>query len=795
MNMKVQCISLAVFFLFLEGVGNAFSQKAQITQTIRGTIIDAQSLSPLPGANIVLLGTSPPVGSSSNEFGEFRIEDVPIGRRGVQVTFLGYNPLSIPNILVTSAKEVVLTISLEEKVFMREEIVIEAKIDKSKPLNQMATVSARTFSVEETSRYAGSFRDPARLATNFAGVSGSSDQRNDIIIRGNSPIGVLWRFDGLDIPNPNHFTVQGTNGGPISILNNNLLTNSGFYTGAFPAEYGNAIAGVFDLKMRNGNNEKHEFIGQFGMNGAELSAEGPFSKNSKASYLLSYRYSTWSILDKMGVNFGASGIPKYQDLSFKVNIPTKKAGIFKMFGIGGISDISLLASLKDSTDNSFGLNDNEDIVYGSDMGVVGVSHTYFFNNDMYQKIIIAISGSQRRVAVDTLAYNGAQAVNIYKDHSIQGRTTLSWTLNKKFNARHTVKTGFYLHRLSHDFDETWYSDKIYKWVTLRDHTGSAGLGQAFMQWRFKARENVTLNSGLHFQYFALNGSYAAEPRVGLKWEMSDKQSLSLGYGYHSQLQLMEVYYYESRDSVGNTNRSNEHLGFTKSHHLMLGFDRTLWPNLRFKGELYYQYLHNIPVFEYYQNSFSTVNLGSQYGGLPQMDSLTNTGTAYNYGAELTLEKFFAKSYYFLLTVSLYESKYRGSDNVERNTIYNSNYIFNLLGGKEFSIGKHNSLALDAKFVYAGGKRYTPIDLNSSLAEGEEVLVDNEAFSLQFEPYIRIDARLSFKHNAKKVTHEIAFDIQNIANRKNFLRLFIHLKRNRGFIRIFAASKQRSTRWN
>ncbi|HIO73636.1 MAG TPA: carboxypeptidase-like regulatory domain-containing protein, partial [Flavobacteriales bacterium] len=267
MNMKVQCISLAVFFLFFEGVGNAFAQKAQITQTIRGTIIDAQSLSPLPGANIVLLGTSPPVGSSSNEFGEFRIEDVPIGRRGVQVTFLGYNPLSIPNILVTSAKEVVLTISLEEKVFMREEIVIEAKIDKSKPLNQMATVSARTFSVEETSRYAGSFRDPARLATNFAGVSGSSDQRNDIIIRGNSPIGVLWRFDGLDIPNPNHFTVQGTNGGPISILNNNLLTNSGFYTGAFPAEYGNAIAGVFDLKMRNGNNEKHEFIGQFGMNG------------------------------------------------------------------------------------------------------------------------------------------------------------------------------------------------------------------------------------------------------------------------------------------------------------------------------------------------------------------------------------------------------------------------------------------------------------------------------------------------------------------------------------------------
>lgn len=142
----------------------------------------------------------------------------------------------------------------------------------------MATVSARSFTVEETSRYAGSLNDPSRMAANYAGVSSTSDARNDIIIRGNSPLGVLWRLNGMEIPNPNHFGSLGTTGGPVSILNNNLLDKSDFLTGAFPAEYGNALAGVFDLQMRSGNNEKTEFLGQVGFNGFELGAEGPIGK-------------------------------------------------------------------------------------------------------------------------------------------------------------------------------------------------------------------------------------------------------------------------------------------------------------------------------------------------------------------------------------------------------------------------------------------------------------------------------------------------------------------------------------
>lgn len=737
-------------------------------QTIRGVVMDKYSRSLLPGANILLLSIDSFAGCASDNEGRFRLNDVPVGRHMLQVSFLGFKSQTLGNIIVTSAKETVLEIELEEKIIKADEVVITATTNKAKPLNQMAVVSGRTFSVEETSRYAGSFRDPARLASNFAGVSSSSEQRNDIIIRGNSPLGLLWRFEGLDIPNPNHFVVQGTNGGPISILNNNLLANSGFYSGAFPAEYGNALAGVFDLKMRNGNNETHEFIGQFGLNGTELSAEGPFNKRKRASYLINYRYSTWQIIEKAGIDFGAAGVPQYQDISFKFNLPTENLGVFKFFGMGGVSNVALLASLKEETDNSFGLDDNDDIYYGSDMGVVGLSHTYFFNEGMHQKIILAVSGSQRRVQVDTLADLGADPVNVYNDHSLQDKWTLSWYLNKKYNARHTARAGVIFDRLGIDFDESLYDKTDHVFYPIRKFNGSSYFMQSYVQSRYSLSENIVLNSGLHSQYFFLNKSVSVEPRLGLSLELDHGQNLSFGYGYHSQLQMMEVYFYESRDSLGNVYRKNENLGFTGSHHLVMGYDNILNSNLRFKTELYGQYLNQVPVNGHMPTSFSVLNLGSQYSGLPKMDSLSNSGEGYNYGLELTFERFFSKGYYYLVTTSLFESKYRGSDKELRNTVNNGNYILNLLGGKEIVIGGRHILALDIKFTLAGGKRYTPIDVVKSHATAVEVLVESQAYSLQFDPYHRVDARISFRNNAKKVMHEIAFDVQNVFNRRNVL---------------------------
>ncbi len=267
------------------------AQQIHFTQTIKGIVTDEQSGHPLANVTVTIEDAHPLIAGMTDTSGSFKLKNVPIGRQTLRISIIGYEEVVLRNIEVTSSREVVLEVRLKEKIQKLDEVVVTAGRQKNRAINEAAIVSARQFSVEEAVRYAGSRNDPSRMAQNFAGVSGANDARNDIIVRGNSPAGVLWRMDGIDIPNPNHFSTLGSTGGPVTIINTNTLKNSDFLTSAFPAQYGNAIAAVFDLRMRNGNNENYEFLGQMGFNGFEFGAEGPLSKKNKSSFLVNYRYS------------------------------------------------------------------------------------------------------------------------------------------------------------------------------------------------------------------------------------------------------------------------------------------------------------------------------------------------------------------------------------------------------------------------------------------------------------------------------------------------------------------------
>ncbi len=287
-------ILFSICFLLLPGFCYA-----QHSQVIKGKIVDKESKTPLIGVALSLRDMGNSFGAVTDINGDFMISNVSVGKHTLTVNYLGYESIILNDILVTSAKEVVLPLEMEEAVVKIKEATITAKKEH---INEMALISTKTFDVQETERYAGSRGDPARMASNFAGVQGGDDSRNDIIIRGNSPQGVLWRLEGVDIPNPNHFAIAGTTGGPVSILNNKTLANSDFYTGAFPAEYGDAVAGVFDINLRNGNKDRYEFTGQFGFLGTELLAEGPINQKRGSSYLFSYRYSTLQIFQSLNIN-------------------------------------------------------------------------------------------------------------------------------------------------------------------------------------------------------------------------------------------------------------------------------------------------------------------------------------------------------------------------------------------------------------------------------------------------------------------------------------------------------------
>ena len=755
-------------FLFLSGCFYIPFLFAQQTQTIRGQVKDVFTHQSIPGVLIEVLNQEKPLKGITDFDGYFKIDSVPLGRQTIQATYIGFIPSVKANILVTQGKQVQLLFELEEEVYEMDIVVIDGHKEKNKTLNENVSVSGRTFSTEETKRYAASKNDPARMAQNFAGVSTSADDRNDIIIRGNSPTGVQYKLDGIVIANPNHFGTFGTTGGPISVLNNNNLSNSDFLTGAFPAEYGNALAGVFDLRLKTGNNEKREYLGQVGFNGFELGAEGPFKKGSNSSYIANYRYSTLGVFQALGVSFGTVALPQYQDGTFKMHFNTKKAGTLSLFGMGGISYIDLLGSeLK--PDDLFG-DRSEDVRFNSKMGTLGLNHLYFLNDNTSLKSFVSISGSSTNISVDKLFYNPSNVLTgklrDYDNAFSQTSYNIGTELKKKINSKSNIVYGLRSTIYQIHFVDSAYIEQYGNYRTLRNFNGANSLQEAFVQYQYKLNSKITTNSGLHTQHFSLNNSISIEPRLGAKYQLNNKQCFSIGTGLHSQTQPFQIYYLEDR--IDSTNQSigktNDQLDFTKSAHFVIGYENTFAENWRFKVESYYQYVFNVPI-QYKDSTFSMLNVGADFG-IPDVDSLKNDGKGKNYGLEFTLEKFFSKGYYFLSTLSLYNSEYLAADNVWRSTVFNGNYSYNILGGKEFKVKKHNALEFDLKYAYAGGRRHTPIDVEQSLISRETQYVKAMSYSQKFMPYWRFDVRVGYRKEGKKITQEWAFDIQNITNRKN-----------------------------
>lgn len=761
------------FSILLLFCTNNFAQ--QISQTIRGKIYDRETHEPIPGCAVVLLSdSSAPAGTVTDTDGNYRIGNVPVGRRTIVVQMMGYHEQRLQNIIVTAGKEVILNIELEGKVAELDEVVISGN-KKGESSNEMALVSSRVFAVEETDRYAGSRSDPSRMASNFAGVQGSNDSRNDIVIRGNSPMGLLWRVEGVDIPNPNHFAIAGTAGGAVNILNNKMFSNSDFFTGAFPAEYGNANAGVFDIRFRNGNNEKRETTFQLGFLGTELSTEGPLSKTKGSTYLITYRYSTLKLFESFNIKLGTSAVPSYQDLAFKLNFPTKKNGNWSVFGIGGTSRIDILLSQNPVDEEEvYGMNDR-DQTFSTSMGVLGTSYAKTINSKTYFKATLA-GYLSNAWAHHNLFYRDSVTLAVdtmfpklrYSFKTTKITANVNW--NTKINNRHSYKTGIIAEELFINFVDSNYIQSLNVWDNRVDYTDATFLLRPYFQWKYKKSDNLTYTAGIHGLYFGLNNRYSIEPRLGMRWNIKPRHALSAGYGMHSQLLPLYIYYHHEKDATGTYRLHNKNLDLSRSMHAVLSYDYAIKPTMRLKAETYYQHLYNIPV-DTFSSSFSLLNQGSQFIRFFP-NALENKGTGYNYGFELTLEKFFSKSYFFMITGSVYDSKFKGSDGVLRNTDFNGTFAANMLGTKEWKLNPTATkvIVTGIKTTWAGGKRYSPADIAASNFAGELVDQDSLRNTLRFRNYFRLDLKLGLKINTKKITHEIAFDLVNVLNTKNTLGL-------------------------
>jgi hypothetical protein len=551
------------------------------------------------------------------------------------------------------------------------------------------------------------------------------------------------------------------------MLNTNMLGPSDFYTGAFPAEYGNSTSGVFDLSFRNGNNEKRENTFEFGVLGADLSTEGPFSKNYDGSYLVNFRYATFALMNLMGVRIDGDVLPAYYDLSFKLHLPAGRLGNLSVWGMGGkgqtegapIADTSMW---EEESWMRYGYENH------TRMGATGITHTLYPDDRSYIRSAVSVSESGSLGKGYRLEYDLSPTIE-YQERSSNASVRFSTCYNRKFSSRLSLRTGIILSKLYFNYDAGSLHDEEEPWEWIEDYEGEGNTEsyQGYAQVKFKPFPNLTLHAGLHYLQLALNEDSAIEPRGGFKWELPNSQYITGGFGMHSRHEQLMHYFTKLYDENDIEYYPNKDLKLQRSNQFVLGYSRMFAADLKLLVEAYYQGMSRLPVSPDDSITWSLINdVVSGY-------EFVSKGIGRNYGIEFTLEKFLTNDYYFLVTASIYSAKYKPLDGNWYNSRYNNRFITNLVGGKEFRIRGKNILGLNGRFICSGGRRYTPVDEDKLGGDSWFVYDFKKAYAEQFPAYLRLDLGVSYKINKPRVSHEFSLDIQNVTARNNMAGMYYH----------------------
>ena len=737
------------YHIIISSLPKVAEQKKRMTQNIKGSVKEESSEQPIPYASIILMN-APQYGTVTDSLGNFIINDIPIGRYDIKVSCLGYEPTVLTEIMVSSAKEIVIDVLLKGDTHLLDEVIVYPKFDKENALNPMALMGGKILTVEQASRFAGGFDDPARLVSSFAGVS-SGINTNALVIRGNSPQFTQWRMEGVEIPNPSHYAdMTGLGGGLLTGLSSNVLGNSDFFNSAFPAEYNNALAGIFDMNMRTGNNQNYEHAFQIGVWGLDIASEGPINKKQNSSYLFNYRYSYSGLADAIS---GAEEGLDYQDLAFKLNFPTKKTGTFTVWGMALLDKI-LQKNEDDPTLWEY-VSDKQRSENSFTKGITGVGHKIFLKENSYIKSTLAMTHSKVHALVDQVDDD----LVFHRMADVKNSATdviLTSYLNTKINRKHTNRTGVNFTRLSYDLDfNISENPRLYKPMRqISKGNGTDFAMSAFTNSVIDLNKNLSASIGLTGQYFSLNNNWTLEPRLGMKWKLPNNNSIGLAYGLNSTRERLDYYYVKTQETGDQL--VNKNMDFSKSHHFSLNYGKRISNSLSLKIEPYYQCLFDIPVEA--NTSFSILNYNAY--GLDK--KLVNSGKGQNYGVDLTLERYLQDGWYSLFTGSLFKSEYMGGDNIWRNTRMDQRFILKALGGKEWIFGetKNKVFSANIRLTYQGGYRYTPI-IHEVSENGPGIEEDiTRAYSLKLPNSFTTDLTLRYKVNKRKTANEFAFMILN-----------------------------------
>ena len=745
----------------------------QTGQTIRGSVVDQFTKSPLIGATVYVRNTDPLIGTIADTNGNYELKKVPFGRQEVVCTYVGYNEYTSGNIIITSAKEIPLNIEMIQGINLGG-VEIRAIRDVNEPLNELAYVSARSFSVEETERVPVSLNDVSKMAQSYPGTQqGRLDIENDIIVRGNSSYGMIWRLEGLDIPAPNHYARPGTSGGGISILSSQLMSRSDFYTGGMPAEFGNTISAAFDIHLKDGNTRKFENRFKLNLIGVDYALEGPIKKE-RSSFIFNARYSMLGVLNRMGFYpAGENAFNEFYDFSFNLYFSNpEKSSKWNIFGMAG-SSIEIYNPYYPAEErNSDTWWHWEYVSFGSKMATLGAIYTKTIDANTFSKFAIGGTTSVIDRFNDTLDYQDV-GYRYREDHTLENRLYATYIYSKRFNEKFRMKAGVIGNLIQYDFfqmikprrtsAEVW-QERF--WGTEAEGEGFTETAQAYAQGIFNATDKLAISGGFHILSLLYNMTASIDPRISAKYQINRNHRISLALGKYSQHLPLPAFSFVVIDSLPdgsiNTSYPNRDLKLVYSNHAILSYQYATDSKLKVQAEAYLQDLHHVPVAPDPGDLYYFLNTNSEF----PVSTVVSQGRGLNYGIDLAIEKMTAKSFYFLITGSLFAAKYRPLDGNWYHNRYSSLWVSAFTFGKEFDFGRGRVLQAGARLIHNGGYRYTPLDPEESLKAGYFVGQEGAFNEAQWPSYWRIDTRIAYRFSRPKWAMNMSLDIQNVTNHKN-----------------------------
>jgi len=764
-------IQMLLFSVFILPGGVSIGQ--HIKQDLKGRIVDGISLSGIPLANVRLNNPDHSYGTVSGEQGEFQLDSIPLGRYRLTITHVGYFSYVQENVALEGGKDLSLQIEMKPAALQLENVEI---LDRDDDIALTPSLSTLHFNMEMSDLIPATFYDPARIVTSYPGIAIQNDQSNNISIRGNSPNELVWRIEGLNFVNPNHLTNAGTfsdrpsvSGGGVSILSAQLIRRSRILTGAFPANYGNALSGVFDIRLREGSHDLPAYSVQAGLLGLEASAEGPLSRQENHSYLVNYRYSTVGLLSKMGVDLGDESLD-FQDLSFHFHFDLDQGGVLTVFGIGGLSDERFEATL-DSTSWE-ALEDRIDTRFDSNMGGMGIIHQVSLGkkSSWSNKVAYSYISSIRKGIYRADDYTPNP--NAY-DRFEQGLLSLNSEVRMEWN-NYLFTGGVFADRLNFNLLSRAPETPGGTAELRMQGNGAYWMLQPYLMMEKPVTRKWIIHAGLNGLYHSLRGKSSLGPRLGLSYFPDDKCSIKIQYGLASKTQIPQAYYVVDPESGRYPNMD---LGLTWSHQWVAGYEQQIREHIHLKIEGYIQKHFKVPVSPDPEKPYSIVN--AQDAFINQV--LVNGGSALNRGIELTVDRNFFRNYYLLLNGTYYQSTYKAMDGIKRNTRFNGQYGMNLTAGKEFirEKGSYRKVTgINFRILFHGGPWETPIDESLSQENHRPVYKMDQAFTRKLEDYFRIDIGLYFKKHRENYTRSIILGIQNATNRKNIAYQYFDPELNR-----------------